>query len=198
MEDQSQPNRRSVRLQWLDYRSAGFYFVTICTHDRRYAFGEVVNGTMRLNAVGAIAQAQWVILSQRFAGVLVDRSVVMPNHVHGIIVIYKATNITQVPTRFQPSRQKMIEEHNPALSVPYQPPSLGQIVRTYKAATCRLIRKAGAQDFSWQGNYFDIAIRSDEQLAQIRQYVLDNPTTWERDKLYTSNPKNTSDTDRHQ
>lgn len=79
------PNRRSLRLKGYDYAQAGAYFVTICTQGRVCLFGEVVDGEMRLNAAGAVVDAEWHGLPRRFPGVQTDAFVVMPNHVHGII-----------------------------------------------------------------------------------------------------------------
>ena len=79
------PNRRSLRLKCYDYAQAGAYFVTICTQGRVCLFGEVVDGEMRLNAAGAMVDAEWHGLPRRFPGVQTDAFVVMPNHVHGII-----------------------------------------------------------------------------------------------------------------
>ena len=79
-------NRRSIRLQGYDYSQAGAYFVTICTQNRECLFGEIVNGGMRLNAIGQIAADQWYAIPQRFADIELDEFVVMPNHIHGIFI----------------------------------------------------------------------------------------------------------------
>jgi REP element-mobilizing transposase RayT len=84
-ETDQRPNRRSLRLKGYDYAQAGAYFVTICTQGRVCLFGEVVDGEMRLNAAGAVVDAEWHDLPRRFPGVQTDAFVVMPNHVHGII-----------------------------------------------------------------------------------------------------------------
>lgn len=84
---QNYPQRRSHRLQGYDYSQAGLYFITICTHGRRWMFGQVVQDQMCLNTVGSIAQAIWNTLPERFAYVELDQFVVMPNHVHGIIAV---------------------------------------------------------------------------------------------------------------
>jgi putative transposase len=80
-------HRRSIRLDGYDYASAGAYFVTICTQDRACVFGDVVDGQMRPNACGRIVQDVWAGLPSRYANVELDAFVVMPNHVHGIIVL---------------------------------------------------------------------------------------------------------------
>ncbi|MBK9124089.1 MAG: hypothetical protein IPM16_13370 [Chloroflexi bacterium] len=80
-------HRRSIRLQGYDYTQSGAYFVTICTRDRTCLFGEIADGTMTLNPVGEVVQACWDAIPTHFPTVELDAFVVMPNHVHGILVI---------------------------------------------------------------------------------------------------------------
>ena len=82
--------RRSVRLKDYDYKTPGAYFVTACTHNHRCLFGEVVNGVMRLNAVGRMVQAVWNELAVHYSNVETDAFVVSPNHIHGSIVLVRA------------------------------------------------------------------------------------------------------------
>jgi putative transposase len=80
-------HRRSIRLKSYDYSRAGAYFVTICTHGRECLFGEVMDGAMRLNDAGQSVQAEWVRLPERFQTIELDEFVIMPNHLHGIILV---------------------------------------------------------------------------------------------------------------
>ena len=80
-------HRRSIRLKGYDYTQAGAYFITICTHDRAHWFGEVVDGEMRLNDAGRIADQCWRDIPAHFPHVKLDACVIMPNHVHGILWI---------------------------------------------------------------------------------------------------------------
>ncbi len=80
-------HRRSIRLKGYDYSQAGAYFVTVCAKDRACLFGKVVDGWMRLNDAGRIVQATWDGLPFHYGGVEIDEFVVMPNHVHGIILL---------------------------------------------------------------------------------------------------------------
>jgi len=86
-EDLDQHHRRSIRLKGYDYTQPGAYFVTLVTRNRETLFGEIVEGEVRLNRVGMVAQREWERLSKRFPAVQIDAYVIMPNHVHGIIVI---------------------------------------------------------------------------------------------------------------
>ena len=85
-----QRNRRSIRLQGYDYSRTGAYFVTICTQNRQCLFGKIVNDNMQFTTMGRIAAVQWNAIPQRFADVQLDEFVIMPNHIHGIIVIVGA------------------------------------------------------------------------------------------------------------
>lgn len=79
--------RKLLRLKGYDYSRSGAYFVTICVKDRVCLFGEVVDGVMRLNAYGEIVQAVWDGLPNHYGHVMLDAFVVMPNHIHAIIVL---------------------------------------------------------------------------------------------------------------
>ncbi len=86
-------NRRSIRLKGYDYSQAGAYFITIVAQDRMHLFGEVINGEMQLNAAGRMILAEWEALPQRFSTIELDAFIIMPNHVHGIIVIIGTNKI---------------------------------------------------------------------------------------------------------
>ncbi len=96
--DPARHHRRGIRLKGYDYTQAGAYFVTLCTQERACLFGEVVDGEMRLNEMGQIVDRTWHDLPNHVAGMVLDGFVVMPNHVHGIIVI-----VDDVARRFCPS-----------------------------------------------------------------------------------------------
>ncbi len=83
----SKRRRRSIRLKGYDYSQAGAYFITICTHDRSCLFGEVVDGDLRLNDAGHIVEDEWRLSATLRDEIELDEWVVMPNHVHGIVVI---------------------------------------------------------------------------------------------------------------
>ncbi len=85
--DPESHHRRSIRLRGFDYTREGAYFVTICTRERACLFGEVVDGEMRMNEAGRTAQTVWHGLPDHYPNVELDAWVVMPNHVHGIVVL---------------------------------------------------------------------------------------------------------------
>ena len=164
--DPNKHHRRSIRLKGFDYAQENAYFVTICTQNGACLFGEIVNEQMRLNDAGRVAQMVWKAIPDHFPQVETDASVVMPNHVHGIIIIVGATHAS-------PSRQS-------------GPPkgSLGAIVGSYKSAVSRQInqlhRTPGAT--VWQRNYYEHIIRNDTALNRLRQYITDNPARWADDQ----------------
>jgi len=81
-------HRRSIRLAGYDYSEAGAYFVTICTFQRRCIFGEIEKGEVKLSEFGRIAFEQWMKVPERFGNVELGEFVIMPNHLHGIIILH--------------------------------------------------------------------------------------------------------------
>jgi len=88
----------SARLPGYDYSQYGAYFVTIVTHNRENFFGEIVNGKMLLNEIGKIVLHCWNDLPNHYENIILDEFVIMPNHVHGIIIITDKTDCnTRIP-----------------------------------------------------------------------------------------------------
>jgi putative transposase len=161
--------RRSIRLQGYDYSQPGAYFVTICTRDRECVLGDVTECEMRLNDIGRRAQAAWEALPTRFADIILDAFTIMPNHIHGIIIVgaqFIAPNHSTVAQRGAMNRA----------------PTLGEIVRTYKAVSTHLIRRTVNSRFAWQRNYYEHVIRDDHSLVRIRDYIANNPARWAEDE----------------
>ena len=82
-------HRRSIRLPNYDYSQPGAYFITIVTFQRDCLFGEIVNGELRLSVMGQIAEEHWRLIPEHFPHAELGAYVVMPNHVHGIIIIHE-------------------------------------------------------------------------------------------------------------
>ena len=167
--------------------------MTIVTRNRLCLFGDISDGEMVLSDTGRIAKASWVGLSSRFPAVSLDSFVVMPNHIHGIIT---------VGAQFIAPDSDSVQFIAPA-SVPYnhvgiaregamnRAPTLGEIIRTYKAVSTRMIRQTANAGFAWQRNYYEHVVRNEESLNRIRQYILENPARWaiDRENPDTSNPE---------
>ena len=159
------PQRKNHRLRGFDYRSNVAYFVTICTHDRRFAFGDILHGKLHPTRRGLIAGECWNDLPNHHPHVELDAFVVMPNHVHGILCFVGAT---------------------PALSATaeLQSHSLGTVIGSYKSAVTRRINQLRPQsaDNLWQRGYYDRVSRNDCSYETIWQYVDDNPRCWDEDE----------------
>jgi putative transposase len=180
-----QHNRRSIRLSGYDYAQSGAYFVTACIQKRVCLFGSIVNGEMQLNDAGRIVQEVWRDLPARFPQVRIDNFIVMPNHIHGIIL---------VGAQFiAPSNSPPDIVESPTGSAIGRAPTLGEIIRAYKAISTREIRRAVKADFSWQRNYYEHIVRNEESLNRIREYIVNNPIQWDFDRenpaVITPEPK---------
>ncbi len=167
-------HRRSIRLKGYDYSQPGGYFVTICTQNHECVLGEIVDGQVRLSPAGEIASQCWLEIPKHFSNVELNVSVMMPNHVHGIIIIHQTVGVQQV----EPLRNEF--QH-------MVPQSIGSIIRQYKSSVTRLCREQKYHDFRWQRNYYEHIIRNEADLNRIRKYIDENPWQWHYDE---ENPKN--------
>jgi len=174
--DPKKHHRRSIRLKGYDYTLPGAYFVTMVTHQHQLLFGDILNGDMALNYVGHIVKAEWLRTSKIRPNVTLDEYVIMPNHLHGIIII---TN-DEIPvgaTSWSPLQTDIQPPHGPA------PHSLGAIVAGFKSAVTkqvnRILNTPGAP--LWHRNYYDHIIRNEEEWDKIRKYIQTNPSNWETD-----------------
>ena len=168
-------NRRSVRLKGYDYAGAGAYFVTICVQNRECLFGRIADGQMVLNDAGMMIQTVWNEIPPHYPGIEIDASVVMPNHIHGIIVIVGAAPRGR-PVDGQPQGVA------PTLSLP-------DVVHRFKTMTTKRyadgVKQYGWRRFNgklWQRNYYEHIIRSDDELNSIREYIAINPAQWALDR----------------
>lgn len=200
-------HRRSIRLKGYDYTRSGAYYVTVCTQGRSPLFGDVVNDVMVPNAMGDIVQRCWDAIPEHMPMVVCDAFVVMPNHVHGIIVITDVAAGTSVrigSSGGDGRGREFAAPTNPGRTddpggptTPRRPPiaimvknSLGHIMQTFKAAVTRLAYRDGLLPRGtplWQRNYWDRVIRDDAEHERIAKYIRDNPANWVRDRFGTPN-----------
>ena len=151
--------RHSVRLKDYDYSQEGAYFITICTVNHSTILGNIENGTINLSPIGGIVQDLWARNPESQSGIEIDQFIIMPNHLHGIIVITEKKEssrmglINQTPT-------KWILMQNPAQI-------LGKIIRRFKARASYSIHRARYFDFRWQRNYYEHIIRNDKELNKF-------------------------------
>ena len=162
-------HRRSIRLRDYDYSGAGAYFVTICAVNRECLFGEVLDGSMQPNEAGLIVEECWQTIPHHFSHIDLDEMAVMPNHIHGIIVLTPGT-ACRAPT---------VESFGCPVAG-----SLPTIVRSFKSAVTKRINELRENRGApvWQRNYYEHVIRDENDLHSIRQYIADNPVKWADDE----------------
>lgn len=182
----------SARLQNWDYGRNAVYFVTICTQNREYCFGRIVDEEMILSESGKIAQQFWREIPKHFPFVQLDEYVVLPNHVHGIIIIDKMDSlvVVETPESGVSTRESQTTTDSPkttnsrtdAASQKWKPASLGAILNQYKRIVSIHARKIQS-NFAWQSRFHDHIIRNNNRYQQIKNYIVNNPKNWDSDKF---------------
>jgi len=166
-------HRQSLRLREYDYSQPGYYFVTICVYEHAELFGKINNNEMILNEYGAIASIYWQEIPKHYPNVELDKWVIMPNHVHGIIIISDDTRDVGTEQCSVPTTKRV---------------SLSQIVKSFKNVTTKQIRSEFSNvNFAWQRSFYDHVIRDEIALYKIREYIINNPAMWGSDE---ENPAN--------
>jgi REP element-mobilizing transposase RayT len=182
-------HRRSIRLKGYDYSRAGMYFVTICAQDRKCFFGSISGEKMSLNKAGRLIQEIWDAIPEHYSGVTVDEFVVMPNHVHGIIVI-SPMDIKQSLEIREPQGNGIGQPQGVAPTIYL---SLPDVVHRFKTLTTKQYAD-GVRQHEWpqvpgklrQRNYWEHIVRNESELTSIREYIQHNPAQWKSDTLYFS------------
>jgi REP element-mobilizing transposase RayT len=162
----------SARLRGWDYRSRGWYLVTICTNSKRCVLGRISNKLVRLSRWGIVADQELKTLSQHYENVRVDSYVVMPNHIHAIVMI-------DGDHQFSPNSvplQRSTGSFSP------QAGSLSAVVRSYKAGVTLKCHESGFRGDMWQASFHDHLIRGDRGISAAREYIWNNPATWAEDR----------------
>jgi putative transposase len=145
------PRRKRLRLAHHDYGSPGAYFVTMCTHERARILGAVTDGEVRLNEAGQAVSGAWTDLPAHHPNIRLDEFVVMPDHLHGIVVLRdQAADGTDLP----------------------------DLIRRFKSLTTARWRRATGAQRRWQRGYRDRVVRDDDELGRIRRYIEENPQRW--------------------
>ena len=150
---------QSARLQNWDYSQNATYFITICTRDREHSFGTITDGKMTRSEIGEIAYNYWNKIPEHFPLVQLSGFVVMPNHIHGILMI-KHTDL----------------QHKVATE-------LGVIINQYKRI-CTINARKIYPSFAWQSRFHDRIIRNDKSFHTISEYIENNPANWIDDTFY--------------
>lgn len=171
--------RKQIRLRGYDYSLPGAYFITLCTKGRKNTLARVVNGRAIRSAIGEFALRCWKEIPNHHANVEVDEFVVMPNHIHGVVVILDSLTKAEDSGR---GVQLNTPTGNRFSRISPKAGSLGVIVRTFKAAVTTWCRRNGFPEFAWQRGYYEHVIRNDRSLFRIREYIRTNPERWSLDK----------------
>jgi len=163
-------HRRSIRLPRFDYAQPNAYFVTICTVGRRCLFGSIIDSRMELNEVGRIVEEEWLRTIEIRREIVLDEYILMPNHLHGIVVIEHVSEAGG-------DRRSPLRESGPKRR------SLSSFVGGFKAAATRRIHETqGVIGSIWQRNYYEHIVRSEKSLEAIRAYIIGNPANWRSDR----------------
>jgi putative transposase len=186
MYDPRRHHRRSIRLKGYDYAQEGEYYVTLCVQDRELAFGDIKNGRMLLSEIGNIATTCWMEIPLHFPNVLLDEFVIMPDHMHGIVILgnrkKEGENVRRghtVGTRHAVSQresQRFREFGRPEVG------SLSTIIGSFKSAVSKRAHVEGYSTFAWQSRFYEHIIRDGDDYARIRNYILENVMRWSEEK----------------
>jgi putative transposase len=168
--DRTKHHRRSARLRHFDYSQAAAYFVTVVTYERTCLFGNILNGEVWLSDAGRLVQLVWYDLPKHYPRVKCDAFVIMPNHIHCIIILTDVVVVRggNVEAGFKPAPTGH---------------GLSEIVRAFKTFSARRINETRSMPgvSIWQRNYFEHVVRMKPRLSRIREYVVNNPLQWELD-----------------
>jgi REP element-mobilizing transposase RayT len=167
-----------------DYSQPGAYFITMVTHQRDPLFGSIVQGEMRLSAMGQVAEEHWRLIPEHFPQVELGAYVIMPNHVHGIIIngrsnadAFERTGTTCRGTTVScPDPNEAREKFGKPVKG-----SIPTIIRSYKASVTRRIQREQNATAIWQRNYYERIIRNDEAHHRIALYIESNVARWVMD-----------------
>jgi len=182
------PQRRWARLRAYDYAQAGLYAVTICTQHRSLLFGEIIESEMQLSEAGRMVFDEWNRLLDRFDHIELDAFIVMPNHLHGIIVIRESRRDDPCdrPVPRPPAPIRGGTGYRPAGTDEH---TLSRVTQAFKSITTNRyaegVRQSNWLPFErrlWQGSYYDHVIRDDRDLDRIRRYIIENPIRWMNDR----------------
>jgi len=166
-------HRKSIRLQEYDYSQSGYYFVTICTHKRENIFGKIIDSKMILNELGEIIKDELLKSEEIRDEIKIDYYVIMPNHIHAIIIIEKQKS---------DSSDIVVANGRSPLRMPSK--SLSSFISGFKSVCTKrvnIIRNSLGIPL-WQRNYYEHIIRNEKELFEIRKYIENNPINWNDDE----------------
>jgi REP element-mobilizing transposase RayT len=183
-DDPEKYNRHSIRMKGYDYSLPGAYFVTLISFHTEYLFGEVKNGELLQSDIGGLIKDCWMGLPIFFEHIRLDEQVLMPNHLHGIIIIDTALGKGEAFSDIEPIEVEAESENaSPLRPRGTQPGLLGAIIQNFKSVSTRMANKRYFEPGNkiWQRDYYERIIRNERELNAIRQYIRDNPLNWDLD-----------------
>lgn len=183
-------HRRSIRMKGYDYSLPGAYFVTLLSHRRACLFGEIEKGQIYQSDIGMLVIECWLRIPANFNNTRLDEFVLVPNHLHGIIIIDETYGKGEAFAETIPGMGDTKSANaSPQQPKGTQPGSLGAIIQNFKSVSTRMVNKRYFESGNklWQRNYHERIIRNDRELNAIRQYIRDNLIFWESDN---ENPTN--------
>lgn len=189
----------SARAEWWNYAANAAYFITICTANREHFFGEIKDGKMNLSNVGLLADVFWHEIKNHSKFVELDAFVVMPNHIHGILVLNNDseelnTTVPIVPfveTRralsLQTAQSPDLPESKTIAQQRFQNQgknTVSSIIGSYKSAVTKHANRLRLE-FGWQTRFHDHIIKNDKDFVKISNYIENNVANWNDDKFYS-------------
>ncbi len=175
--------RKKNRLTRYNYSLPGAYFVTICVSQMRELLGEIVDKKVILNEFGEIVKEIWENIPKHFKNIILDEWVIMPNHLHGILIIYY-NNEREIKDRNEELNDYSYLLQKNKRSQMYLP----KVINGFKGAVTRIInQKFPNNEFTWQKSFYDHIIRNDKAIKKIREYIYNNPLNWKMDQAVPEN-----------
>ena len=176
----------TTRLAGWDYSAAGWYFVTICTKGHSRFLGDVVDGEMHLSVAGRIVADEWRKTRRVRPYVALGEWVIMPNHIHGILVLSNV-HLAETAHRAETPHRGVSTGRSwrpRSAGRSWKPRSIGSILGQFKSVCTKRIWAAGHTRFAWQPRFHDHIIRNESSLQKIRDYIRTNPQRWSTDRYY--------------
>ena len=207
-------HRRSIRLKNYDYSQAGAYFITICTQNKECLLGKITDMAMVLNEYGTIVKNEWIKLPDHYPNIELDVFQIMPNHIHVIIIVGATLAVAQNMVAQNMVAQNMVAQNmvaqnavvennntraganragaNRAGASPAptgEMVAVGNVIGAFKSLVSNEILKLYKMQNKymgkfWQRNYYEHIIRDETELNNIREYIVNNPLTWQSDENY--------------
>lgn len=156
-----------MRLPGCDYSREGAYFVTICTYAKKCILGAVTGDVVTLTDVGMAVREAWLGLPGRFSTVVLDEFIVMPNHVHGVLVLVGAGFVTP---RVRTETMSATQQDRRA--------SVSDVICAFKSISTRMARLKGHDGVLWQRGFYEHIVRDGEDMGNVQRYISENSLRW--------------------